>query len=72
MAKTDQQKLDEYLDSVRSVERRIAAIETRQQEAALEKAGVRTSKRDTSNSPPSRSGSPRGTNGVSTCRSCAI
>ena len=40
LAKTDQQKLDEYLHSVRSVERRIAAIESRQQEAALEKAGV--------------------------------
>ena len=40
LAKGDQLKLDEYLDSVRSVERRIAAIETRQQEAALEKNGV--------------------------------
>jgi hypothetical protein len=47
----DQRKLDEYLDSVRSVERRIAAIELRQKEAALEKAGVRTSKRKT-DSPP--------------------
>ena len=37
---SDQHKLDEYLDSVRSVERRIAAIEFRQKEAALEKAGV--------------------------------
>ncbi len=52
LAKTDQQKLDEYLDSVRTVERRIAAIESRQQEAALEKAGVRSAQRDTSNSPP--------------------
>ncbi len=52
LARTDQQKLDEYLDSVRAVERRIAAIETRQQEAALEKAGVRSSKRDASDSPP--------------------
>ena len=32
----DKQKLDEYLDGVRSVERRIAAIEYRQKEAALE------------------------------------
>jgi hypothetical protein len=48
----DQRKLDEYLDSVRSVERRIAAIESRQKEAALEKAGVRSSKRNDSNSPP--------------------
>jgi hypothetical protein len=48
----DQHKLDEYLDSVRSVERRIAAIEYRQQEAALEKAGVRASKRRDTDSPP--------------------
>jgi hypothetical protein len=48
----DQRKLDEYLDSVRSVERRIAAIESRQKEAALEKAGVRSSKRNESDSPP--------------------
>ncbi|MDA0677223.1 MAG: DUF1552 domain-containing protein [Chloroflexi bacterium] len=52
LARTDQQKLDEYLDSVRSVERRIAAIESRQQEAALEKAGVRSTRRGTSDSPP--------------------
>lgn len=49
---TDQRKLDEYLDSVRSVERRIAAIESRQKEAALEKAGVRSTKRNDSDSPP--------------------
>jgi hypothetical protein len=36
----DQHKLDEYLDSVRSVERRIAAIQARQKEAALAAAGV--------------------------------
>jgi len=48
----DQHKLDEYLDSVRAVERRIAAIERRQQDAALEKAGVSTSKRNASDSPP--------------------
>jgi len=48
----DQHKLDEYLDSVRSVERRIAAIEYRQKEAALEKAGVSTRKRNESDSPP--------------------
>jgi len=50
LAGTDQQKLDEYLDSVRSVERRIAAIESRQQKAALEKAGVRPSKRHATDS----------------------
>jgi hypothetical protein len=48
----DQHKLDEYLDSVRSVERRIAAIEFRQKEAAMEKAGVASSKRNASDSPP--------------------
>lgn len=48
----DQHKLDEYLDSVRSVERRIASIEYRQKEAALEKAGVSASKRNASDSPP--------------------
>jgi Protein of unknown function (DUF1552) len=48
----DQHKLDEYLDSVRAVERRIAAIEHRQKEAAMEKAGVASSKRKTSDSPP--------------------
>jgi hypothetical protein len=52
LPREDQRKLDEYLDSVRSVERRIAAIEYRQKEAALEKAGVSASKRDTSDSPP--------------------
>jgi hypothetical protein len=49
---SDQRKLDEYLDSVRSVERRIAAIEHRQKDAALEKAGVRASQRHASDSPP--------------------
>ena len=48
----DQHKLDEYLDSVRAVERRIAAIEVRQKEAALEKSGVAPSKRSASDSPP--------------------
>jgi hypothetical protein len=48
----DQHKLDEYLDSVRAVERRVAAIEYRQKEAALEKAGVSVTKRDASDSPP--------------------
>ncbi len=48
----DQHKLDEYLDSVRAVERRIAASEYRQKEAAMEKAGVAASQRDASDSPP--------------------
>ena len=52
LTKSDQEKLDEYLDSMRSVERRIAAIESRQKEAALEKAGVHTSKINSTDSPP--------------------
>ncbi len=52
LPQNDQHKLDEYLDSVRSVERRIAAIEYRQKEAAMEKAGVAASKRKASDSPP--------------------
>ncbi len=48
----DRHKLDEYLDSVRSVERRIAAIEFRQKDAAMEKAGFAASKRKASDSPP--------------------
>ncbi len=48
----DQHKLDEYLDSIRAVERRIAAIEYRQKESALEAAGVSVSKRNDSDSPP--------------------
>jgi hypothetical protein len=52
LSSIDQHKLDEYLDSVRSLERRIAAIEYRQKEAALEAAGMRTSKRYASDSPP--------------------
>lgn len=52
LSPTDRHKLDEYLDSVRSVERRIAAIELRQQEAAFQKAGVRSSRRHDSDSPP--------------------
>ncbi len=52
LPKTDQEKLDEYLDSVRSVERRIAAIEHRQKEAALAKAGVSSAKRNATDAPP--------------------
>jgi hypothetical protein len=52
LPRDDQHKLDEYLDSVRSVERRIAAIEQRQKDAALEAAGVSVSKRHASDSPP--------------------
>lgn len=52
LPQSDQEKLDEYLDSVRSVERRIAAIELRQKEAALAKAGLRTSQLKAKDSPP--------------------
>lgn len=48
----DQHKLDEYLDSVRSVERRIAAIEARQHDASLEKAGLSPRHHRGSDSPP--------------------
>jgi len=48
----DQRKLDEYLDSVRSVERRIAAIQQRQVEAAKARAGVRTASRVFKDSAP--------------------
>lgn len=48
---SDKRKLDEYLDSVRSVERRIAAIEQRQKQAAMEKAGLRSDQRG-ADSPP--------------------
>jgi Protein of unknown function (DUF1552) len=52
LPRDDQHKLDEYLDSVRAVERRIAAIESRQKDAALEAAGVSVTKRNDSDSPP--------------------
>ena len=38
----DQRKMDEYLDSVRSVERRITAIQARQKDDSLARAGVAT------------------------------
>lgn len=52
LPRSDQRKLDEYLDSVRSLERRIAAIEFRQKQAALEKSGARSTKRWGSETPP--------------------
>jgi hypothetical protein len=48
----DQRKLDEYLDSVRSVERRIAAIHFRQIEASKAAVGVRTASRGFNDSAP--------------------
>ena len=52
LSRDDQQKLDEYLDSVRAVERRIAAIQARQKESALAKAKVAPSNRVAANSVP--------------------
>jgi len=52
LGRGDQEKLDEYLDSVRSVERRIAAIEARQQDAALEKNRVAPSRRHAADAAP--------------------
>ncbi|MDB4627160.1 MAG: DUF1552 domain-containing protein [Verrucomicrobiales bacterium] len=51
LPQVDQYKLDEYLDSVRAVERQIAAIKYRQKKAALEKARVSARKRDQADSP---------------------
>ena len=48
----DQHKLDEYLDSVRSVERRIAAIQQRQLDATKQAAGLRTNTRALTDSAP--------------------
>jgi len=52
LSTADQRKLDEYLDSVRSVERRIAAIQLRQLEATKAKAGLRTNTRTIPDSAP--------------------
>src|SRR5665213_1311920 len=48
----DQRKLDEYLDSVRSVERRIAAIQLRQIEASKAAAGISVASRAVTDSAP--------------------
>jgi hypothetical protein len=52
LSNADQRKLDEYLDSVRSVERRIAAIQLRQIEASKAAAGVSTTSRAVTDSAP--------------------
>jgi hypothetical protein len=52
LGQADLSKLDEYLDSVRSVERRIAAIEARQREAANSMNGVTATRRSGSDSVP--------------------
>ena len=52
LSRTDQRKLDEYLDSVRSVERRLAAIKLRQAEASRAVAGVSSTNRAAKDSVP--------------------
>jgi hypothetical protein len=52
LSRTDQRKLDEYLDSVRSVERRLAVIKLRQAEASRAAAGVSSTNRAAKGSVP--------------------
>ena len=52
LGQADRAKLDEYLDGIRSVERRVAAIERRQAEAAKSAQGVTSTKRSGSDSVP--------------------
>jgi hypothetical protein len=52
LGQADRAKFDEYLDSVRAVERRFAAIERRQSEAAKITNGVTAKKRSGSDSVP--------------------
>jgi len=52
LGRGDQHKLDEYLDGVRSLERRVAAIEYQRSEAAKEASGQSASKRSAKSSPP--------------------
>ena len=60
LTQSGQHKLDEYFDSVRSVERRIGAIRFCQKRATLEKAGVRASRRKVSETPPIEIKTPEG------------
>ena len=60
LSRGDQQKLDEYLDGVRALERRIAAMEFRRVEAAKEAAGTSTTKRSATDSPPIEVAIPEG------------
>jgi len=52
LSRGDQHKLDEYLDGVRALERRIAAMEFRRLEAAKEASGAAAPKRAAADSPP--------------------
>ena len=60
LSHADQQKLDEYLDSVRAVERRIAAIQGRQTDASRAAAGLRSTSRASTDSPPIEIKIPKG------------
>jgi hypothetical protein len=52
LSRGDQHKLDEYLDGVRALERRIAAMEFRRIEAAKEASGTAAPKRSATDSAP--------------------
>jgi hypothetical protein len=52
LSRSDQHKLDEYLDGVRSLERRIASIEARQSEAAKAASGESAAKHRATDSAP--------------------
>jgi hypothetical protein len=52
LSRGDQHKLDEYLDGVRSLERRITAMELRRLEAAKEASGAAAPKRPATDSAP--------------------
>jgi hypothetical protein len=52
LSRGDQHKLDEYLDGVRALERRIAAMEHRRLEAAKEATGAAVPKRSPTDSAP--------------------
>jgi len=60
LSRGDQHKLDEYLDGVRSLERRIAAIELRQAEATQAATGSTSSKRSANDSAPITVAIPKG------------
>ncbi len=68
LGRADQLKLDEYLDSVRAVERRIAAIEHRQRRP-LSKGRMRTASATPATHHRSSEDHRGATNVVSTCRS---
>jgi hypothetical protein len=60
LSRGDQRKLDEYLDGVRALERRIAAMELRRLEAAKEAAGTAAPKRSATDSAPIEVSIPEG------------